>query len=156
MTKSLRLVTVALALFLIGIDDVRAESYQVNYAVKVPAGEATGSMVCHYGKRCIAEMKSLGLKLAISTASDDRDRAHVALDGKKDCCLFEGATRDLAVNPRQLRLQSGLYIGAAARGAEYIENERIGTLYLIFDLGSERPGSGHFNAESSRLSRTPI
>lgn len=135
MSAGVRVIIVSAALLLAGVCGARAESYRVDYAVKVQAGEAAGSVTCRYDRRCIADLKTLQMRLAISIPRDYRGRADLVLDGKDSCCLFDGATRRPSVNPRQPSLRLRLFSGEAARGLEYIENEPIGVLYLKFDLG---------------------
>ncbi|CCE11309.1 hypothetical protein BRAS3843_670012 [Bradyrhizobium sp. STM 3843] len=130
----MRAVIVSITLFLVGVLEARAESYRVDYAVKLQAGEATGSVNCHYDERCVVDLKTLQMKLSISILRNYRGRADLVLDGKNNCCLFDGATRRPSINPRQPGMRLRLFTGEAARGLEYVENEPIGLLYLRFNL----------------------
>lgn len=134
MSAGVRMLIITAALLLISVCGARAESYRVDYAVKVQTGEATGSVICRYDQNCTVDLKTLQMKLAISILRDYRGRADLVLDGSNSCCLFDGATRRPSVNPRQPSLRLRLFTGEAARGLEYIENEPIGVLYLKFDL----------------------
>jgi hypothetical protein len=153
----MRPVVVSIALLLIGVCGAKAQSYRVAYAVKVRAGEASGTAACRNNRRCVVDLKSLRMRLAISMPGRYPDRADVVLDGEDGCCLFEGATRRPSVNPGQPPLHLRLFIGEASRGLEYVENEPVGALDLKFDLEAGRVSPGDSDRPGSSFSqRAPI
>jgi hypothetical protein len=150
MSASIKIIIVSVAIFWTGICDARAESYRVEYVVKEPAGETAGAVTCSYGQRCIVDLTTLQMRLAISTSGHNQDRAQLVLDGKNSCCLFEGATRRPSLDLRRHNWHLRLFVGEEARGLEYIENEPIGVLNLKFDLGNSD------DPEAWPLHRNPI
>jgi hypothetical protein len=150
MSVGVRVMIVWAALLLIGVCEARAESYRVDYAVKVQTGEATGSVTCRYDQRCIVDLETLQMRLAISISGHNQDRAQLVLDGKNSCCLFEGATRRPSLDLRRRSWRLRLFVGEEARGLEYIENEPVGLLNLKFDLGNSN------DPEPPNSQRNPI
>lgn len=56
------------------------------------------------------------------------------LDGDNlDCCYFEGPARSVVVDPEKPN-RVPLYKGMGPRGGLFIENQRVGALFLRFNF----------------------
>ena len=80
-------------------------------------------------------MESLGLIVSVDTSRADPPSAHIRLNGgDPGCCYFAGAAGSMTIDPHNSLYRVPLFRGAGARGSLFIENERMGTLYLRFHL----------------------
>jgi hypothetical protein len=109
-----------------------AADYSVEVGVDTEAGRDAGSLTCRFDEICSAKLVPLGLSVSVHIIRTER--AIVRLDGGDlSCCYFDGATDSIAVDPRKPVSRVTFFKGGRARGALFIENERMGTLYLRFD-----------------------
>jgi hypothetical protein len=111
-----------------------ADGFSVDFGAETRAGKDAGSVVCGFEEPCVAKMESLGLRLTINIFRSERQRAYVHLYGRDhiDCCYFEAASDSIVIDPRQALSRVPFFRGRRARGELFIENERVGTLYLRF------------------------
>ena len=113
---------------------VLAADYGVDFGAETDAGKDAGSLTCLFNRMCSAKMESLGLRVSIDVLRSDPERAYVYLDGNYlGCCYFDGGARSIEVDPRKPLSRVPFFKGIAAKGAFFIQNERVGTLYLRFD-----------------------
>lgn len=130
------LITAILALlgaFLSG-GSVLAADYSVDFGVETDAGRDAGTLTCLFGQICAAKVELLGLRVSVMVFRSEPERASVSLYGSDlSCCYFDGAADEKIIDPRKPLSRVAFFKGARARGGLYIENERVGTLYLKFD-----------------------
>jgi len=113
---------------------VLAADYSVDFGVETDAGKDAGSLTCLFDEICDAKLESLGLIVSLIVFRSNPERASVHLrGGDLSCCYFDGAADSIAIDPRKPLSRVPFFKGARARGALFIENERVGTLYLRFD-----------------------
>ena len=102
-------------------------------AVETDVGKDAGSIACVFEQICSAEMESLGWRVTFHAFRGEPGRAIVQLyGGGLSCCYFAGAGDSITIDPRISLSRVPFFKGAGARGGLYIENERVGTLYLRF------------------------
>jgi hypothetical protein len=112
-----------------------AEDYSVDFGADTVRGRDAGTLHCRFGYICDAKMESLGLIVSVDTSRGDPPSAHIRLNGGDlGCCYFAGAAGSMTIDPRKSLYRVPLFKGAGARGSLFIENERMGTLYLRFHL----------------------
>jgi hypothetical protein len=122
----------ALGILLSG-SPVLADGYSVDFGAETDAGKDAGSVVCPFDEVCIAKMESLSLRVSMSVFRGNRRRAYVNLYGRDlSCCYFEAASDSIIIDPRQALSRVPFFRGSGARGSLFIENKRVGTLYLRF------------------------
>ena len=121
---------------LVGTSPALANDYSVDFGVETKAGKDAGSLTCQLDQTCSGELESLGLRVSIllyGSPYDRGDRASIHLNDRDfSCCYFEYAADRIMIDPRQSLHRVPFFKGARARGGLYIENERVGTLYLKF------------------------
>ena len=114
---------------------VLAADYSVDFGAETDAGKDAGTIACTVGRTCIAKMESLGLTVTFFLLRSQSERVRVDLyGGDRGCCYFAGAADSIDVDARKPLSRMSFYRGIRARGALLIENERVGTLYLRFNL----------------------
>lgn len=107
--------------------------YSVDFGVETDAGKDASSLMCLFGQTCSATMELLGFRATIYIVRGDLGRASVHLyGGDFSCCYFDGATDPIFIDPRVKLSRLPFFKGPRARGGLYIQNERVGTLYLRF------------------------
>jgi len=92
-------------------------------------------VTCFYDRRCIVDLKTLQMRLAISMLRDCRGRADLVLDGSHGCCPFDGAARRFGQSSTAQFAPPPLYRRSGSR-RRIIENEPISVPRLKFDLGN--------------------
>lgn len=126
----------AIALLLSGIvsGPSFATDYSVDVGVETKAGKDAGSLACLYDETCHVNMPSLGLKIALLAYRIQPNRVTVYVNRDDlSCCYFESAADTLDVDRRNAMFRVPFFSGTRARGSMFIQNERVGTLYLRFD-----------------------
>jgi len=127
---------VALLGVLLSSSIVLADDYRVDFGIKAKAGEDVGTMNCQFGKTCFAKIESLGLSLNLHLSRvflPDRASAYL-YNRDMSCCYFMGSTDTIDIDPRQPLSRVPFFNGWRARGRVFVENERISTLYLRFNI----------------------
>src|SRR5882724_9166136 len=110
-----------------------AADYSVDFGIETDAGKDAGSIVCVFEQICSAEIESLGWRVTFHAFQSEPGRAIVRLyGGGLSCCYFAGAADSITIDPRKPLSRVSFFKGARARGGLFIENERVGTLYLRF------------------------
>ena len=114
---------------------VLADDYRVDFGIKTKTGEDARTITCQFGEMCGEAVASLGLRISILVFRSHPERASVYVNGSDlSCCYFVGAADSLDVDTRQPLSRVGFFQGARARGALFIENKPMGTLFLRFSL----------------------
>ena len=115
---------------------VRAANYSVDFGVDtVGAGKDAGSLTCQLKQICNATMGPLGLRLSVHLPWKDSGQAVVRLKNSDlSCCYFAGGGESVTIDARTPLTQLPFFKGAAPRGGLFIQNERVGTLYLRFHI----------------------
>jgi hypothetical protein len=132
-TRSQRAGILALLGALVGMSPAFASDYSVDFGVETDAGKDAGTLACRFGEMCDAKVEWLGLRVAIHVFRHEPERATVYLDGGDlSCCYFEYAADKITVDPRKPLYRVPFFKGTRARGGLYVENQRVGTLYLRF------------------------
>jgi hypothetical protein len=129
------LTTAILALIGIFLSDssALAADYSVDFGVETDAGRDAGTLMCLFGQICDLKMESLGLRVSIHTFRSNPERASVRLyGGDLSCCYFADAADSIAIDTHERLSRVPFFKGDRARGALFIQNERVGTLYLRF------------------------
>lgn len=142
MTRNVRrLLTAILALLaaLLSSSIVLADDYRVDFGIKTKAGEDASMITCQFGEMCGEDIASLGLRVSILIFRSAPERASVRVNGHDlSCCYFVGAADALDVDTHQTLSRVVFFEGARARGALFIENKPMGTLFLRFSLFRDR------------------
>ncbi len=111
-----------------------AADYNIDFGVETTAGKDAGTLTCLFDEVCSAKVKLPGLGISIFVSRSEPELASVRLHGDElNCCYFDGAADSKIIDPRTPVSRVAIFKGASARGALFIENEHIGTLYLRFD-----------------------
>jgi len=114
---------------------VLADDYRVDFGIKTKTGEDVGTITCQFGEICRENVASLGLRISILILRSRRERASVHVNGSDlSCCYFVGAADSLDVDTHQPLSRVVFSQGARARGALFIQNQPMGTLFLRFSL----------------------
>jgi hypothetical protein len=128
-------VILALVAVLLSSGIVLADDYRVDFGIKTKAGEDARTITCQFGEMCSENVASLGLRVSILVFRSHPERASVHVNGSDlSCCYFVGAADSLDVDTHQPLSRVGFFEGARARGALFIENKPMGTLFLRFSL----------------------
>jgi hypothetical protein len=125
-----------LALFgiLLSANVVLAADFSVDFGADTDQGRDAGSLDCRFGQVCSARMESLGLTFSVDIFHGDPVRAHVHLYGRDpSCCYFADAAGSITIDPSKPP-PVPFFKGARARGGLFVQNERVGALYLKFRL----------------------
>ena len=136
MTSNARILITAILLLLgtlLSGSSVLAADYSVDFGVETDTGKDAGTLTCLFDQICDEKVESLGLRVSIDVLRGYPERAHVRLYGDDlSCCYFAYAADKIIVDPRKPLSRVTFFKGAQARGGLFIENERMGTLYLKF------------------------
>ena len=112
-----------------------AADYSVDFGAEIGARKDAGTLDCQFAKSCRGELESLGLWITFLVFRSDPERLIVHMYGSRDiiCCYFAYAADKVVVDPRRRIAPVPFFKGGGARGGLYIENKRVGTLYLRFN-----------------------
>ena len=132
-------VMAVLALFIVGAllsnSSAVADGYSLDFGAETDRGRDAGTVDCRFDQACDGKLESLALTVRVEVSRGKSLSARVKLDGdNQGCCYFAGPTNSMFVDPHKLLNQVPLYKGMGARGALFIENQRVGALYLRFNF----------------------
>ena len=120
---------------LLSTNVVLAADFSVDFGADTEQGRDAGSLDCRFGQVCSARMESLGLTFSVDIFKGDSLRAHVRLYGHDPgCCYFADAAGSITIDPSKPPSPVPFFKGARARGGLFVQNERVGALYLKFRL----------------------
>jgi len=92
------------------------------------------TLTCQFDKICSAKIEPLGLNVGIMVFRREPERASVSLYGDDlSCCYFDSAADKKIIDPRKPVSGVPIFKGTRATRGLFIQNERVGTLYLRFD-----------------------
>jgi hypothetical protein len=130
----------ALLATLLSVNAVLAADYSVDFGAEADAGHDAGTLTCPFDEMCSGKLESLGLRVSLIVFRSHPDAAHVHLYGSDiSCCYFDGAADSVTVDPRQPQSRVPFFRGARAKGALFMENKRMGILYLRFHFFRDHP-----------------
>lgn len=114
---------------------VPAADFSVDFGADTEQGRDAGSLDCRFGQVCHARTESLGLTFSVDIFRGDPVRARVRLYGSDpNCCYFADATSSIAIDPFKPPFRVPFFKGGRARDGMFVQNERVGALYLKFRL----------------------
>ena len=127
------LVLVAAILLAIGTRPASAD-YSVAYAIEIGGLVETGSLQkCDFDKICATNLKFANLFFAALMRRPSDDRITVTIYGRRPCCYFsDGRSYVDLYKQRTYRLD--VFEGRARHGNEFIQNYKIGTLSIAFQV----------------------
>jgi len=112
-----------------------ADGYRLDFGAETDRGRDAGTIECQLDQACDGKLESLGLTVRVEVARGKSLYARVKLDGDNpDCCYFAGPTSSIFVVADKPLNQVPLFKGMGARGGLFIENQRVGALYLRFEF----------------------
>jgi len=138
-SDSLRLtVGVALSAFL-SANVALAQNYSVEFGADTERGKDASTLDCQFGQACRAKMESLGLSVSVKV-SREPVFADVSMEGSDlDCCYFENGKSQMGIDARRPLSRVPIFKGRGPKGGLFIQNERVGYLYLRFNFLKHRP-----------------
>jgi hypothetical protein len=125
--------TALLPVFLLSGAGASAADYSITYAIDANGKTSTGQIeTCDYEKSCAIEPPGFGLQIYLSFTRPDHRGVDLFIIGPPACCYSSDATREfyLQIKPGLLRVP--IYQGRARRGNEFVQNHKLGMLYLEF------------------------
>lgn len=133
--------TVILALCVVGAllsnSAAVADGYSLDFGAETDRGRDAGTVNCRFDQACVGKLGSLGLTVRVEVSRGKSPYANVRLDGDNpDCCYFAGPANSIVVDPEKPR-PVPLHRGTGPRGGLFVQNERVGALYLKFRLPRE-------------------
>ena len=115
-----------------------AQDYSVEFGADTERGKDAGSLDCRFGRACHAKMESLGFSVRVKI-SRELAFADISIEGDdRDCCYFENGKSEMGIDARGPS-KVPIFKGRGPKGGLFILNERMGYLYLRFDLPKHRP-----------------
>lgn len=145
--------TVVLALFVFGTllsnGAAVADGYSLDFGAETDRGRDAGTINCRFDQACVGKLESLGLTVRVEVSRRESPYARVRLEGDNPgCCYFAGPSNSIVVDPKKPN-PAPLHKGMGPRGGLFVQNERVGVLYLKFrlprgDAGEPPVEGGHF------------
>lgn len=112
---------------------VFAADYSLEIGVDTTAGRDAGTLECTFDKICRERLGPLKLSVQVDMSRWDKNRATVRMDSDEPgCCYFESAAPTVVIDLGDKLSPLPIFRGERARGALFIQNERVGTLHLRF------------------------
>jgi hypothetical protein len=138
---SLRLAAgVALFVFL-SADVALAQNYSVDFGVDTERGKDAGTLDCRFGQACQAKMESLGFSVRVEISRYPAF-ADVSMEGDDlSCCYFASGKSKIGIDARKPLSRVPIFKGRGPKGGLFVQNERMGFLYLRFQFDQARPSS---------------
>jgi hypothetical protein len=126
----------AALLFLCMTENVSAGDYTVAYALEVGDQKDAGkTATCEYAKPCEIVSQDLGLHILLDFVYPSHSNLYVSvrrIRGGRACCFFADGEQSFSMDPHQSFRGMSIFEGHARRRNEFIENSKLGTLYLGF------------------------
>jgi hypothetical protein len=111
----------------------RGADYSVDIGVDTTAGRDAATLECRFDEACRQKLEPFKLRVEVRVSSRYRDRVNIWMDSEEaGCCYFETAAPKIVIDLRDKLSPLPIFRGARARGALFIQNERVGTLHLRF------------------------
>lgn len=97
------------------------------------AGRDAGTLECRFDEACRQKFEPFKLRVEVRVSSRYRNSVNIRMDSEQPgCCYFETAAPSIVIDLRDELSPLPIFRGARARGALFIQNERVGTLHLRF------------------------
>ena len=110
-----------------------AGDYTVAYALEIGDQTETGKAEnCEYVRQCELKTDTFGLSIFTFFIYPENRKAYVTVGGKKGCCYFTDGNESVSLDPRQPIPRIAIFEGHARVQNEFVQNNRLGTLYLRF------------------------
>jgi hypothetical protein len=122
-----------LGMLLLGILNANAFAgdYTVAYALEIGGKTETGKVDnCQYTKQCEIASKDFGLSIFTYFIYPENRDVYVTVEGKKGCCYFNDGNESISLDSRRPIPGMAIFEGHARRKNEFVQNNRLGTLYL--------------------------
>jgi hypothetical protein len=125
-----RVTFVILLLFILSANAF-AGDYTVAYALDIGGKIETGKIDnCEYAKQCVIASKDFGLSVTTYFIYPEDREVSVTVYGKPGCCYFTDGKESRSFDSRQPIPSMAIFEGHARRRNEFVQNYRLGTLYL--------------------------
>jgi hypothetical protein len=123
-------IVVAILLLIALVCDAVASEYLVAYAIELDGDTATGRLTCDFDRSCSGAFDP---KVAAIIFVKPRSPFtwEISLLAPRGCCLFADGQRSHLVSPAS-KIYEPIFVGRGRVGNEYIINNRVGTLTLVF------------------------
>jgi hypothetical protein len=116
--------------------NVSAGDYTVAYALEVGGQNDTGKIAnCEYAQPCEIVSDNLGLIVQLDFIYPSHSNLHVSvrrIRGGRACCFFADGKDSFSMDPHELLRGMSIFEGHARRRNEFVENYKLGILYLGF------------------------
>lgn len=110
-----------------------AGDYTVAYALEIGNQTETGQVDnCEYAKQCEIRVKDFGLSIFTFFIYPENRKAYVTIGGRKGCCYFTDGNESVALDSRERIPPMPIFEGRPRVKNEFVQNNRLGTLYLRF------------------------
>jgi hypothetical protein len=122
-------------------DVALAQNYSVDFGADTELGKDAGTLDCRFGEACQAKMESLGFTVRVKISREPAF-ADVSMEGGDlGCCYFANGKSKIGIDARKPLSQVPIFKGSGSKGGLFIQNERVGFLYLRFQFNQARPPS---------------
>src|SRR3954453_23800308 len=110
-----------------------AGDYIVHYALEVDGKTDAGTMEsCEYVRRCQILSSATGVQVTLNFIYPEHRVVHARVQGQPGCCYFADAVDSVSLNPKSSFHHLDIFEGRARRRNEFVDNRRVGVLYLSF------------------------
>ena len=121
------------SLFVYLSGDAMAGDYTLNYAIDADGKSDAGKVeTCGYETTCDIESANSGLSLSLFFLQPDHKSIELRVKGPPGCCYSADANRIFYLEIAPTLLRVPIYQGRPRRGNEFVQNERLGYVYLQF------------------------
>jgi hypothetical protein len=108
-----------------------AADYIVSYALDVDGKTDAGKAdTCEYVRPC--EIESAGMRIILNFTYPDHRSVYANVYGRTGCCYFADGVDSISLDPRESLHHLVIFEGKARRRNEFVENRKVGILYLRF------------------------
>ncbi|MCA6117878.1 hypothetical protein J6524_23810 [Bradyrhizobium sp. WSM 1738] len=138
---SLRLAAGAALFVFLSADVALAQNYSVDFGADTERGKDAGTLDCRFGQACQVKMESLGFSVRVEISREPAF-ADVSMEGDDlGCCYFTNGKSKIGIDARQPLSRVPIFKGGGPKGGLFIQNERMGYLYLRFHFDQASPSS---------------
>jgi len=116
-------------------DAVYATDYSVAYALDTDGKTETGKLEnCNSIDTCKIKFRAIDATARLSYFANppDGDKIVLSMWGASACCYFSDGNDTIRLDPRKQLHAVPIYAGHARRRNEFIQNQRLGVLYVSF------------------------
>jgi hypothetical protein len=110
-----------------------AADYVVNYALDVDGKTDAGKKeTCEYVRPCEIISESSGIRVVMNFTYPDHLSVYTHVYGRLGCCYFRDGADSISLDPKLPLHHLQIFEGRARRQNEFVQNRKIGVLYLSF------------------------